>query len=128
VVLGALALGFLIVVALYVRNPFGIVYTSLVAIILGWLACTGSAQRSQVALVFLSVQLALSVFSRGDYLFKDSADTSAGTMPSDVAHMASALGGPYWAWGLVCGAFSLIVLSLGVWLFLRALRPRSLAR
>jgi len=71
--------------------------------------------------------MALSVFSRGDYLFKEHAQTGAGLMPSDVSHMAQALGGPYWVWGAACGAFSVLVLALGVWLFMRSTKPTSLA-
>ena len=50
---------------------------------------------SQTALLLLAVQLALSVFSRGDYLFTNVALTSAGPMPSDVAVMSDALFLPY---------------------------------
>jgi membrane-associated phospholipid phosphatase len=64
--------------------------------------------------VFLAVQLALSVFSRGDYLFTDVARTGEGTFPSDVANMSSALFLPYWFWGALCGAFSVAVLALGL--------------
>jgi hypothetical protein len=35
--------------------------------------------------------------------------------------MAMALGGTYWLWGLVCGAFSVLVLGAGVWAFSRTL-------
>ena len=51
------------------------------------------------------------MFSRGDYLFMEQAQTGAGVMPSDTAHMAIALGGTYWMWGLACGAFVLLLLS-----------------
>lgn len=73
---------------------------------------------AQLALAFLSVQLSLSVFSRGDYLFTE----SAGTGPSDVANMATSLFLPYWFWGLVCGGFSVAVLIVGSWVFLRGAR------
>jgi hypothetical protein len=73
---------------------------------------------AQLALAVLSVQLSLSVFSRGDYLFTE----SAGTGPSDVANMATSLLLPYWFWGLVCGSFSVLVLILGSWVFLRGAR------
>lgn len=73
----------------------------------------------QGVLVFLAVQLALSVFMRGDYLFTDVARSSAGDMPSDVAAMAAHLGGPYWVWGLVCGLASLVVLVGGLAWYLR---------
>lgn len=104
-----------------VRNPFGIVFAGILVTLLGWLGLRGSDSTAQVATVFMAVQLSLSVFSRGDYLFVKEAQTGAGTAPSDVAHMASALGGPYWVWGLVCGAFSVLVLVAGVRAFSAAL-------
>jgi hypothetical protein len=63
--------------------------------------------------------LALSVFSRSDYLFTSVAQTAAGTMPSDTAQIADALAGPYWLWGIVAGLVSLGVLWGGVWSFLK---------
>ena len=71
----------------------------------GWTAPT---------LVFLAIQLSLSVFSRGDYLFTD----TAGSGPSDVAQMAQNLFLPYWFWGLFCGGLSLVILALGVGFYL----------
>lgn len=69
---------------------------------------------TQVAVLFLAVQLALSVFSRADYLFTPSAQTAAGVAPSDSAQIAAALAGPYWLWGALCGLLSLAVLAAGV--------------
>lgn len=71
-----------------------------------------SAGWAQGALVFLAVQMSLSVYTRSDYLFTEVAAPSGA--PSDVANMAHALGGPYWAWGLACGLFSALVLVLGL--------------
>lgn len=73
---------------------------------------------SQLWVILLSVQLALSVFSRGEYLFAGTAATGAGVGLSDSAAIADALVGPYWFWGGVCGLFSLLVLAWGAWLFL----------
>jgi hypothetical protein len=112
----------MVVAATLVRNPFGIAFTAGIALLLGYVGVRRSAEMCQLVVVFVAVQLALSVFSRGDYLFTDTADTASGQLPSDVAHMASALGGPFWIWGVVCGAFSLAVLVIGVGLFLRSLR------
>jgi hypothetical protein len=124
----ALAIGLALALALVVRNPFGMVFVAGVTIALGWIGVRKNSDTAQLALVFLAVQLALSVFSRGDYLFTEVAMTGAGAMPSDTAHIAMALGGPYWAWGLACGAFSVLVLAAGVWSFTRALEPRPLVR
>ncbi|CAN5152688.1 M50 family metallopeptidase [soil metagenome] len=75
---------------------------------------------SQLWLVFLSVQMGLSVFSRSEYLFSRGAQTGAGFGLSDSAMIADALVGPYWFWGAVCGLFSVAVLGYGSWLYLRA--------
>ena len=120
--MAVLGVAFLVIVALFVRNTFGMVFTGVVGVSLALVAWRGSQSTVQLTLVFVAVQMALSVFSRGDYLFTDTAHTGAGVMPSDVAHMATALGGPYWMWGAVCGLFSVLVLAGGIWIFLRSTR------
>lgn len=116
-----LSLGVLLLLGdlLVVRSLFGWLFVTLFALVLLFLGTRAGGWASQLALLFLSVQLALSVFSRGDYLFTDTAHTGGGNFPSDVANMASALLLPYWFWGLVCGGFSLLVLIVGAWSFLR---------
>lgn len=118
---GLLIAGGLLLLAelLVVRSLFGLVFVGVLAALLVFLGTRARGWISQVAVLFLSVQLALSVFSRGDYLFTDVAHTTAGNMPSDVANMSKALFLPYWFWGLLCGGFSVLVLALGVWSFLR---------
>jgi hypothetical protein len=118
--LGAFTLFLALSVVLWVRGAFGIAFTSGVVVVCGIIVLKAEAEDAQVALVFLATQLALTVFSRGDYLFTDVARGSG--RPSDVQNMATALGGPYWFWGLVCGAFSVLVLVVAGWLYLR--RPR----
>jgi hypothetical protein len=116
-------LGVLLIVAdvWIVRSLFGWLFVTLFAAMLLAIAFKASAHFAQMALMFLSVQLSLSVFSRGDYLFTSVAHTGAGSFPSDVANMADALFLPFWFWGAVCGAFSVLVLAFGGWLFLRAM-------
>ncbi len=104
---------------LVVRNLFGLLF---VGVVLG--GCFLAARRAsgevaQLVLIFLAVQLALSVFSRGDYLFTQYAETATGVMPSDVGQMAAALILPYWFWGLGCGAVSVLVLIYGLKVFWR---------
>jgi hypothetical protein len=118
-----MAVAGVVLLVLVVRNPFGIGFAGVLVTLLGWLGLRAATSTTQVATVFMAVQLSLSVFSRGDYLFVKEAQTGAGTAPSDVALMANALGGPYWAWGLACGAFSVVVLVAGVWAFSAALGP-----
>lgn len=118
IVVGALLL---VALAMVVRNGFGVAFTGIVAAAMLWLGIRGDKSSVQLGVVFLATQLALSVFSRADYLFTGVAVTGGGTMPSDTAVMATALGGTYWMWGLACGAFSLAVLAGGVVWFLRVL-------
>ncbi|HWM88569.1 MAG TPA: M50 family metallopeptidase [Kofleriaceae bacterium] len=124
------AIGLLLVWAMIfkVRTGFGLVVTGAVAggaLLVAWRA---RAEWAQMVLVFLSVQLALSVFSRGDYLFMEKAQTGAGVGPSDTAALGQVLGGPYWLWGGVCAALSLVALAAGAWLMLRGVaRQRARA-
>jgi hypothetical protein len=118
-VLAGFGFGLALAMVLVVRNGFGLMFVGLLGgsclVIALWLR----AEYSQVAIVFLGVQLALSVYSRGDYLFMQYAETSMGKMPSDTQQMANALGLPYWFWGGLCAAFSAAVLAWGAWLYLR---------
>lgn len=111
--LALLCVGLLVALVLVVRNLFGWLFIGGFTLALGWLVLKAGPRASQVALVFLGTQLGLSVYSRGDYLFSQSAATGAGTMPSDVAAMSSALLLPHWVWGLVCGGVSIAALMVG---------------
>ena len=73
---------------LVVRNLFGILFVMVVAAAAGGIALRASAPVAQIASVFIGTQLALSVFSRRDYLFAAVAKTANGEMPSDVALIA----------------------------------------
>jgi hypothetical protein len=104
-----------------VRNVFGWIAVGTLAAALLGLGLRARPETAQAVVVFLAVQLSLSVFSRGDYLFMERAHTVAGDFPSDVANMSTALFLPYWFWGALCGAFSVAVLALGVRLYLGAI-------
>ena len=118
-VLGCLAL---LVDVVFVRSLFGVVFVGALGLTAVVIARKASRETSQLGLLLLAVQLSLSVFSRSDYLFVEVARTAGGTFPSDVANMSTALSGPYWFWGAMCGGFSIVTLLLGVWMFFRATR------
>lgn len=125
--IGSVALVLLTIVV--VRNGFGVGFVLSLAALLALLGTRKNPEIAQVAMVFFATQLAASVFSRGDYLFTEFAETAEGQMPSDVAQMAEALTGPYWLWGGVCGLFSVFVLAIGLWVFFRGFsRPDWLRR
>jgi hypothetical protein len=115
-----LGLGLLLflVEILLVRNVFGFVFVGLL-VAACFLAARMPPDRAQLAVIFVGVQLALSVFSRADYLFTRGVVNPSGSFPSDVMRMQQALFLPYWFWGALCGAVSLAVLAWGVALFWR---------
>ncbi len=115
----ALALVLLLSIILVVRGFFGIFFVAFVAFGCALVALKAVAEIAQMVLVFLAVQLALSVFSRSDYLFMATAQTSGGTMPSDAGQIAAALWLPYWFWGGLCGGVSVLALAYGLKVFWR---------
>jgi hypothetical protein len=119
---------FALSLVLWVRGSFGLGFVGIVAAVCLATAVWASDEVTRVALLFFATQLALSVYSRGDYLFVDYVDgqmSDGKRHPSDVQSMADALGGPYWFWGIVCAAFSAAVLVGALWLYLRQPRARA---
>ena len=113
--------GVLLSVALIVliRNVFGWFFVAGVAAVCLYSGTRARSDTAQLIVLFVGIQLALSVFSRSDYLFTNVAVTATGTGPSDVARIADALFLPYWVWGIACGGFSAWVLWRGLQTFLR---------
>jgi hypothetical protein len=117
--LSLIAVGLIMAEFLFVRNTFAWVFVGVLAGLALWLAQQSRAWLARASLVFLGIQLSVSVFSRSDYLFTETALTSQGLMPSDVAVIAQALILPYWFWGVVCGMFSALILVIGLWSYAR---------
>ena len=126
--LGAFGLFLAVCLVLWVRGSFGMLFVGALAAACIALAVIASDQIGQLGLVFLAVQLALSVYSRSDYLFTRVAETATGPMPSDVQQMADALAAPYWFWGGLCAAFSAAVLLIGGWTLVRGAHGRRAGR
>jgi MFS family permease len=109
---------------LWTRTPFGWGFGGAVALLSLLVAFKARPALAQMVLVFIGVQLALSVYTGGGYLFVQSAEIQNGfSGPSDTQAMADALGGTYWLWGAVCAAFSVIVLLGGLWLYIKPGKP-----
>ncbi len=92
------------------RSFWALVFTVGVGPLLFFAGRRLSRQGLEAAVVFVGVQLGLSVFTRSDYLFTQWAGPG---LPSDVAQIANNLLLPYWFWGVLCGAISLAVLFWG---------------
>jgi hypothetical protein len=119
IALTLLGVGLIAAEILVVRNLFGLVFVGVIAAVSLLLGLRGR-DAAQWGVLFVGVQLALSVFSRGDYLFTDTAQTGAGTHPSDVALISEALFLPYWIWGGAVGLLSIAVLGVGLLSFFRS--------
>jgi hypothetical protein len=100
--------------ALVVEGAFAFGFVAALGVALSAVAIGLPARAAQVLLLFLAVQLSLSVFSRGDYLFAATATTGAGELPSDVATVAGQLGGPIALWGALIGLASVAALLSGL--------------
>jgi hypothetical protein len=127
--LGAFGAFMAVSLVLWTRTPFGWGFGGAVALLSLAIAFKAPARVAQTVLVFLGVQLALSVYTGGGYLFMQSAEIQNGyTGPSDTEAMSRALGMPYWFWGAVCAAFSAVVLLAGLWAYIRPSRGDRKAR
>jgi hypothetical protein len=108
---------------LWTRTPFGWGFGASVAALSLGVAVLARPALAQMVVVFLGVQLALSVYTGGGYLFTQYVTIESGYRgPSDTQAMADAIGGPYWFWGVVCAAFSALVLLVGLWLYVKPAR------
>jgi hypothetical protein len=111
---------------LWTRTPFGLAFGAVVAALSLAVALRARSAHAQIVLVFLGVQLALSVYTGGGYLFTQYATIQNGEHhASDTQVMASALGLPYWFWGIVCAAFSALVLLAGLWGYIKPRRTTA---
>lgn len=119
--LGAFGAFMALSLVLWTRTPFGWGFGAVVAALSLGVALKAKPALAQMVLVFLGVQLALSVYTGGGYLFTQYVEIQNGHRgPSDTQAMADALHVmPYWFWGLVCGGFSAAVLLGGLWLYVR---------
>ncbi len=105
---------FALALLLVVRNFFGAFLVVCMIALCGLAALPRGWEGTRLLTLLLAVQLALSALSRGRELFEAEATTGGGTLPSDVAQIALALGGPPWFWGLLVAVASLAVLAWGL--------------
>lgn len=92
------------------RSAWALIFTLGLGPILLLASRRWGREALEAAIVFIAVQLGFSVFTRSDYLFTRWAGAG---LPSDVANIAQQLFLPFWFWGLLCGAISLLVLLWG---------------
>lgn len=72
------------------------------------------AEVLRLGTLVVAVQMALHVVRGSGYLFAAEAHLAAGPIPSDVANVATSLGGHYLLWGLLIGALDVLLLGVGL--------------
>jgi len=114
-VLGALALSMVVSALIWIRNPFGFFSILGGGIVLG-LAARFAPPIFRIALSqLLAVQLALASWSSRDYLFIKGFERDGRTLDSDTQNIADELFLPYWFWGGLIGALSVVILVWAFW-------------
>lgn len=99
---------------LWSRNTFGVVFLLASAVTLALAAKMLPDAMAAFMLHVLATTLCLSWFKDLDYMFSAQAVVNGVSHPSDSAVIAQALWLPYWFWGAVVAAFSLVVVALGL--------------
>lgn len=113
--LAGLTLAVTISLVFYVRNAFGFVAMSAIALFLGLVARYGSPWMRVALAQLLAVQMALSAWSSRDYLFISGFDRGGQRFDSDTQNIADEWFLPYWFWGGVLGAMSVAILAIAFW-------------
>lgn len=107
----ALGSALLVSTLVWIRSPFGIVVLPVIGLAVLVIAAKGSESVRNFAVQFLGVQACVSTYRQFDYLFS----YSAGPLGiSDTAQIQKALFLPYWFWGALIAAGSLLILGLSL--------------
>lgn len=114
IVLWVIAAVVAISVPVWVRSATGFIALPLVALVIALVAFKADPDLRQIAANLLGLLLATDTITRIDYLFSGSATVQGVERPSDVAIIASAIGGPYLMWGAILAVVSCALLIVGV--------------
>ncbi len=114
IVLWVLAGLMLVSVPIWIRSVTGFVVIPLVALATGALAYKGGETLRHLGAQLLGVVLGLDTVTRIDYLFTGEVRIAGQPLPSDVQHVATAIGGHYLLWGALLAAISVGLVYLGV--------------
>jgi hypothetical protein len=121
ILLYAISAVMLLTLVLFARSLFGIFFIGLTALAIGAVAHF-LPKLAPFVTQLIGVQLCLALFRDVSYMFSEGGTIDGIAHRSDSAAIADALLLPYWFWGGVAAAFSVLVLALGLYV---ALRPTS---
>lgn len=114
-VLGALGITVVLSALIWIRNPFGFFAMVAIGVGLGLVARLAPPIARVAVAQLLAVQLTLAAWSSRDYLFTKGFDRNGQFFDSDTQNIADELFLPYWFWGGLVGAISLLVVVWAFW-------------
>ena len=115
-ILAALGGVALLSVLAFVRNGFGIVMTAAIGVALVLIARFGPELVRIGVAQFVGIQLALASWTGSDYLFTQNFERDGQTLDSDTQNIADELFAPFWFWGGLIFAISLLILAAAFYL------------
>jgi hypothetical protein len=127
ILLYAISAFMLLTLLLFARSMFAVVFIGLMAASIGVIAHFAH-QLAPFFVQLVGVQLCLSIFRDVSYMFSEGGFIDGVLHKSDSAQIADALLLPYWFWGGIAAAFSVIVLALGLYVALRPTSPNPSVR
>lgn len=101
--------------AIWVRNPFGLLIMTAIAIGLLAVVRFGSATVRVGLAQLISVQLIMSTWTNRNYLFIKEFAREGEVLTSDTGKLQENLWLPYWVWGIAVGAGSIAILLAAFW-------------
>jgi hypothetical protein len=109
------ALGLLVIVSalIWVRNPFGFVFSLAVGALLIYLSRIPDGMIMFWMLQALGVRFAIESISDFHYLFSKQTDEGK---PSDTQLLSQHFMLPHWIWGMLIGGTSLLILGTSLYL------------
>lgn len=124
-VLAMLAVALVVSVVLYVRSAVGVIALPVVAAGLGYVAWR-EADWCVFVVQVLGVLLGLDTVTRMvGYVFESSVEVDGVKLPSDIANVATGLGGHWLLWGAAVTVVAVGLIAAALWWAWRPVRARS---
>jgi hypothetical protein len=98
----------------WVRNAFGLAFVASFATFFWFVSKIPSDRTSAFVIHVVAITLCLSIFRDIDYMFLKQAIVSGAINDSDSQQIANALFLPYWFWGLLVAALSILFMGIGI--------------
>ena len=114
-VLSALGVAVVLSALIWIRNPFGFFAMIAIAAALGAVARFAPPIARVAVAQLVAVQLTLAAWSSRDYLFIKGFERDGQFFDSDTQNISDEMFLPYWFWGGLVGALSLLIVVWAFW-------------